>query len=62
MMEKDWQSFGQAILHSMKDIFSNKEIVMPSLKIHNASPLQIKPKIDFSTKKIKQLTSKSGKY
>jgi hypothetical protein len=26
MLAADWQAFGQAILHSMRDVFVNKEI------------------------------------
>lgn len=40
MLAADWQDFGKAILHSMRDIFVNKDVSVNSKEVFGQSSLR----------------------
>ena len=63
MFASDWQTFGSSILHSMRDIFNNREVAIPSQPVSNSISVvkQIEKKISNVTEYPKKLSSKGQK-
>ena len=49
MVSSDYQTFGQTLLHSIKEVYQNQDIIVPKIKIVEPASVEKGAKIKMTT-------------